>query len=247
MSVSCGYASIDERGLASGGKAGDQSEEVKIGPWYYFGQNVVLRFKSRTLAKKASEVCRKLANNNHVGYDQSQRTTLYEEMKRVGWNPDKIAKDVETDCSAMIAVICNAVGITVSKDIWTGNMKRVMMSTGYFQEFTGSTYCKSDKYCRYGDIILNEQEHVIMALEDGAGTKELDEKNQPKATHSARIRNYNVVDKPSVKGKSVRNIAGGQIVYCYGFYKADGLEWWKISPNKDEYICKGYICQVKKV
>ena len=121
------------------------------------------------------------------------------------------------------------------------------MATGYFEEFTGSTYCKQDKYCRYGDIILNEQTHVIMALEDGPGTKELDKKREPKPTHSAKVRVYNVVDKPSVNGKSVRSIAGGKTVYCYGFYKADGLEWWKVSPTKEEYICKGAICQVKKL
>ena len=37
MSIKCGWASIDERGRASGGKAGDQTGvEVKIGNWYYF-------------------------------------------------------------------------------------------------------------------------------------------------------------------------------------------------------------------
>lgn len=248
MSVLCGYASIDERGMASGGKAGDQTGgEVKTGNWYYFGQTVVIRFKSRSLAKKAADVCKKLANNKHVGYDQSQRTTLFDEMKRVGWKPDKIAKDVETDCSAMIAVICNAVGVNISKNCWTGNLKAALMETGKFETFTGATYCKQDKFLRYGDIILNEEEHVIMALEDGEGTKKVDKDKEEKPSHSARIRHYNVVDKPGVDGKSVGVVAGGQTVYCYGFFKADGLEWWKIHPTQEKYICKGYLCQVKKV
>ena len=52
MSVLCGYASIDERGKISGGKAGDQTgREVKTAPWYSFGQNIVLRFKSREKAR----------------------------------------------------------------------------------------------------------------------------------------------------------------------------------------------------
>lgn len=73
MSVKCGWASIDERGRASGGKAGDQTGvEVKIGNWYYFRQNLILRFKDRSKAKKAAQICRGIANNNNVGYDQNQ-------------------------------------------------------------------------------------------------------------------------------------------------------------------------------
>lgn len=175
MAVLCGWASIDERGRASGGAAGDQTgKEVKTGSWYYFGQNTVLRWKSRTLAKKAANVCKKICNNANVGYDQNQRTSLYYEMKRVGWNPDKIGRKVETDCSAMIAVICTAVGVPISKDVWTGNLRKTLLATGKFTEFTGATYCKSSEYTRYGDIILNPTRHVIMALEDGPGTKQID-------------------------------------------------------------------------
>lgn len=170
MSVKCGWASIDERGRASGGKAGDQTGvEVKIGNWYYFRQNLILRFKDRSKAKKAAQICRGIANNNNVGYDQNQRTTLYAELARVGWNPAKIKKPVETDCSAMIAAIVSAVGIKVSKDLWTGNMRKALLQTGAFYIYMGDAYTKSDRLLMAGDIILNEASHVIMALEDGPG------------------------------------------------------------------------------
>lgn len=198
MAVKCGWASIDERGRARGGVAGQSIKngigtEVKIGNWYYFGQNVVLRFKSRTEAAKAARVCEQLCSNRHVGYDQNQRTTLYDEMKRVKWDPAKIARNCETDCSALIAVILNAIGIKVSKDIWTGNMVKAIMDTGKFSKFTGATYCKKDKYCRYGDIIVNEAGHVIMALEDGEGTKELDK--------TKSVKTINQVAKEVIDGK----------------------------------------------
>lgn len=182
MSVLCGWASQDERGKASGGAAGDQTgREVKTGPWYYFGQEYVLRWKSRELAAKAAKICKAICNNNKVGYDQNQRTTLFKEMARVNWDPAKITKNVETDCSAMIAVICTAVGVPVSKDVWTGNMRSALLATGKFSEFKGSVYCKSSEYTRYGDVILNPRTHVIMALEDGPGTKQIDAaKNTPK-------------------------------------------------------------------
>lgn len=172
MSIKCGWASIDEHGRASGGTAGDQTGlEVKIGSWYYFRQNCILRFKDRSKASKAATICRGIANNNKVGYDQSQRTTLYSELARVGWDPSKITKPVETDCSAMVAAIVNAVGIKVSKDLWTGNMRAALYNTGAFYLYTGAAYTQSDRLLMTGDIILNEASHVIMALEDGADVK----------------------------------------------------------------------------
>lgn len=172
MSVKCGWASIDERGRASGGKAGDQTGvEVKVGNWYYFRQNLILRFNDRSKAKKAAQICRGIANNDRVGYDQNQRTTLYAELALVGWNPAKITKPVETDCSAMIAAIVSAVGIKVSKDLWTGNLRKALLQTGAFHIYMGDAYTKSDRLLMTGDIILNEASHVIMALEDGPGIK----------------------------------------------------------------------------
>ena len=80
--IKCGWASQDERGRASGGKAGDQTgREVKTGSWYNFGQNCVIRFKKADEGRKFARVIKSLCNNDCVGYDQSQRTTLYEELK----------------------------------------------------------------------------------------------------------------------------------------------------------------------
>lgn len=172
MSIQCGWASIGETGHARNNKAGDQTGlEVKIGRWYYFRQDFVLRFKDRSKAKKAAQICRGIANNSNVGYDQEDRTTLYQELARVGWDPARITKPVETDCSAMVAAIVNAVGIKVSKDLWTGNMRAALYGTGAFYLYAGSAYTESDRLLMTGDVILNEASHVIMALEDGPGVK----------------------------------------------------------------------------
>lgn len=169
MAVKCAWASIDERGRASGGAAGDQTGgELKTGPWYYFGQTVVLRFKDASLGAKAANIITKIVNNPKVGYDQYQRTTLFTEMQRVGWNPDKIVNKCETDCSALIAVVLNAIGIKVSKDIWTGNTQSALMATGKFTTLTSASYTKTDLNLRTGDILLNTQRHVIMAVQNGA-------------------------------------------------------------------------------
>jgi hypothetical protein len=170
----CGWASIDEHGHARNGKAGDQTgREVKTGNWYDFGQNVIIRFKDREKAKKAAKICKAICNNKHVGYDQNQRTTLFDTLKKVDWDPSKLTKNVETDCSAMMAVCANAVGIKVSKNWYTGNM--VEYAKDHPKEFKilrDKKYLNSPTYLKTGDMILNTRKHVIMALQDGSGKED---------------------------------------------------------------------------
>jgi len=173
MTIKCGWASIDERGKASGGKAGNQTgKELKIGYWYNFGQDVVIRPKSRDTASKLVKACKSLCQNKNVGYDQLQRTTLYAEVERLDWNYSKLKKKCETDCSALMAVVARCAGIRVNKNIWTGNMVAAFRNTGEFDILTQAKYLTSDKYLRKGDIIVNQSAHVIMALEDGTGSKQ---------------------------------------------------------------------------
>lgn len=176
MSIKCGWASIDERGKIRGGKAGDQTgKEVKLGSWYYFGQTQVIRWKDRTKAKKYAKIIEALCNNPHIGYDQSERTTLYNYLKQHKWESSAVLKNVETDCSE--TVVCG-VNLTLGKSelssaLYTGNLASGLMATGLFNKYTGSKYCKSDAYLMTGDIIIKPNGHVISALADGskAGVK----------------------------------------------------------------------------
>lgn len=158
MGTQCGWASLDENGNISGGSAGDQTgQEVKLGNWYNFGQNTVLRFNDRSVASRAATMMKNICNNNHVGYDQSQRTTLYTQLKNVGWDVSKLTTNCECDCSSLIAVVLNAVGINVSKDIYTGNMVTAIMNTGKFTKLTDSKYTSSDQWLQVGDIMVNPE------------------------------------------------------------------------------------------
>ena len=168
--IKCGWASIDENHHARGGKAGDQTgKEVKVGYWYDFGQNRVIRFKNREKAKKAAKICKEICENNPVGYDQSQRTTLFDALKKLDWDVSKLKKNVECDCSALMAVCCNAVGIKVSKHWYTGNMVACCKDhPNEFEILTKAKYLNEDDYLKTGDMILNTSKHVIMALENGS-------------------------------------------------------------------------------
>ena len=123
-------ARIDERGKASGGKAGDQGNEVNVHSLASSGSWVRILRPPKNAAKMV-KAAYDIAANQHVGYDQSQRTTLYFAAKEKGWDCSKITKDVETDCSAMMAVVSCCGGIMVSKDMYTGNERGVLHNAGY--------------------------------------------------------------------------------------------------------------------
>lgn len=170
--VKCAWAAISEYGSINGKKGDQTGGEVRIGNWYYFGQNVVLRCKNKAKAKKMAENIKAIANNNHVGYGQSDRLTLYNAWRSVGWDhPEKIRTDCNTDCSQLISDVCISVGYDISPTNWTGSLKTALKGTGDFQVLTAAKWLTTSDYCEVGDIILNEASHVIMAIENGPKVK----------------------------------------------------------------------------
>ena len=167
MSVYIGHACIDERGKAKGGAAGDQTgKEVYKRTWYSKPWHTVFRPKSATVAEKIAKAMEQACANNNIGYDQYQRTTLYTLAKAKGWDISKVATKCETDCSALVAVCCNAAGVTVSKDMYTGNETAVLKATGKFTIYTESKYVGGSSYLKRGDILLGTG-HTAIVLSDG--------------------------------------------------------------------------------
>ena len=91
MSVLIGHASIDERGKAYGGAAGDQSgREVCVRSWYARPWTVLLRPTCAATAERMAAFCEGVCRNDNVGYDQYQRNTLRTAAREAGWDPAKI-------------------------------------------------------------------------------------------------------------------------------------------------------------
>lgn len=165
MSVVIGHASIDERGRARGGQAGDQTgREVYTRNWYNHGWNKVIRPKDEKEAAKIAKAMEAACKNNNIGYDQNQRTTLYELAKAKKWDIAAVNKKCETDCSALVAVCVNAAGIPVSGSIYTGNQAAALEKTGHFKILTDAKYTKSDKLLKRGDILLREGSHTAIVV-----------------------------------------------------------------------------------
>ena len=172
MISNCGH---DERGKYTGGQAGDQTgQEWAVIPWYNRPWNVVLRHNDWKVREKIAELAKKAAENNHIGYDQGDRYTFWEDLKAVGYDPSKITRYCETDCSAGVAAIVKAVGYllnvenlkNVSIYCYTGNLKAALKKAG-FEVLNDQKYLTSDKYLLPGDVLLYEGHHTAINLDIG--------------------------------------------------------------------------------
>lgn len=163
--VTLWHAVGDERGKSSGGKAGNQSgQELRLQEWYKRakGWTHILRAKKKSIAKKIAQTIKACVANKHIGYDQGQCTTLYREDLNAQRDIAKIKTDCETDCSALVAVCLNVAGITISKDIYTGNMVEKIMETGFFNDLISAKYTQSPDELPVGDIFVGSSHTAVV-------------------------------------------------------------------------------------
>ena len=170
MAVKIGSARIDENGKAYGGQAGDQTgKEVSTQSWYAHSKGwALLRAKSAEAREKIARCMQAACDNKHIGYDQYQRDSLYNEAKQYGFDVSKVTKNVETDCSALVRVCVNYAGITVGS-FRTTNQPKVLMATEAFDLYTDDDHCKKSANLLRGDILVTKtQGHTVVVLSDGS-------------------------------------------------------------------------------
>ncbi len=238
--IKIGQASRDERMRYSGGIAGDQDgKEVAIREWYNRPWNKVLRCKDSKKAEKIATAMEKACKNDFIGYDQSQRTTLYSLCKSNGWNIEDIKTPCETDCSALVAACVNAAGIKVSGDIYTGNEAKALLQTGEFELLSSPKYLLSDEYLKRGDILLYEFHHTAIALQDGGKAEKTKpaQVEYPLGWNKAESGQWWYADTPQsiiagrwafIEGRwYVFDLKGFMIV---GWFK-QGEDWYYMNPS----------------
>ena len=169
--VYVGSASIDENGKAHGGRAGNQTgRELKRQKWYAHSKGWrVFRAKDAGVAARIAACMAAAIDNRHIGYDQYQRNTLYNEAAKFGFDVRRVTKDVETDCSALVRVCCAWAGVTgLPEGFRTVNEPANLLKTGAFTELVGEKYTKSSDCLRAGDILCTRtQGHTVVVLNDG--------------------------------------------------------------------------------
>lgn len=168
--------SSDERKKYSGGKAGDQTgSEWTIRTWYNRPWSCVLRHPDQTVRQTIAELGIKAANNNNIGYDQGQRDTYWNQLKKCLYDPSNIKTKCEADCSAGVIANTRAAGyilnIPALKNLsasYTGDMKFGFKKAG-FEVLTAKKYLTGYDYLMPGDILLYENHHTATNL--GIGNK----------------------------------------------------------------------------
>ena len=160
------WASIDERGKATGGKPGDQTgREVLVGPYYNFGQDMVIRFKDKKYGRKAGKIAKKLAKCESIGYNQNERHQLPTLASKCEWNYKKLLKalkktKVNCDCSSFASTVINlaygkkVVPISTTATIWN-NCKPT-------KKFEKVSVPKAAKKWHKGDMPVKANNHIII-------------------------------------------------------------------------------------
>ena len=176
MHVKIGSARIDERGRIHGGKAGNQTgKELSIQKWYRHSKGWrVLRCTDSSKAEKIAAAMEAACRNHNIGYDQYKRSTLYNLAKAVGFDPGKVIKPCETDCSALVRVCLAYAGIMTDNFLTTDEAQKIL-ATGYFVELKDGRYTDHSDHLRRGDILVTRTKgHTAVVLNSGdkAGTLE---------------------------------------------------------------------------
>lgn len=154
---------------------GDQNggKEVSTENWYLHSKGwVVLRALDPEAREKIAVAMERACANDNIGYDQSTRNTLYNNVKPYGFDPACTTKKVNTDCSALSRVCVNFAGITVG-DYITSSEAATLMATGAFEKFIDDAHCKSSDRLLRGDILVTKTKgHTVVVLSDGAKAAE---------------------------------------------------------------------------
>ena len=256
--VIVGSARISENnnaGWDGKAKAGDQTgREVSTQEWYKHSKGwVVLRPKDKAVAEMLAYDMEAACSNQNIGYDQSERLTLYNAAKKVGFDCAKVTAKVETDCSALVRVCLAYAGITVGNIRTTGEAEAVM-KTGQFEKLTEAKYTESPDYLKRGDILVTAKVpgHTVIVLSNG-------DKAVKKKVQAARYRDailkgtYIVTTSLNLRygaGTSfevIKVLKPGSKVRCYGWYNlASGKKWLYVADAQDVegYCSSTYLKRV---
>lgn len=175
MGIRIGHASISENGnngRDGRAQAGDQTgKEVCIRSFYKKPWAYLLRCKDANKAEQMAQACEWICNSNLVGYDQSQRLTLHNELNKIHYNYKLLRTKCECDCSSYMTALCEIVGIFPKYNNGnapvTANMVKLFEQTGWFLVITDGI--NDEKNLKRGDILVGPPNtHTVMVLDGGS-------------------------------------------------------------------------------
>lgn len=263
MAVRIGSARIDENGKLSGGKAGDQTgKEVCTQAYYLHSKGWYLyRAKDAAIAERLAKAMLDACNNDNIGYDQGERSTVILQLKRYG-SLKGIATKTEADCSSLVRACCIEAGF----DPGNFNTASEGMALDKTKMFEGRKSVTSTTELFDGDILVTKTKGHTVIVVSGNPRKVSSSIEQDKlSTASGQFkigRNYTLQSdmyvrdsaggkkkpftKLSVNAKSNGYadqdgngiLRKGTVVTCKDIQEKDGGVWIEIPS--------GWICGVGK-
>ena len=176
MAVKIGSARADENGGIKNGKAGDQKsgKEVSTQNWYKHSKGWrVFVCNIPAMRPIMADLMQQACDNNNIGYDQNQRTTLTKYLPGANYIIRKVTTKCETDCSRLVIDIINCAfkQLGIKAEIPNGNtstLPKLLLNSGYFEEWKGDKYTGSSAYLPMGTILNTKTKgHVVMTITDG--------------------------------------------------------------------------------
>jgi len=249
--VKIGHARSSET-KSKNGVAGDQTgNEVCITDWYDGNWKYVFRPNHDTDAKNIVCFVIQCCENDHIGYSQNDRLSLYNAMKKYK-QPILIKEDCNCDCSSLVMSALYYAQIIVDKYMYTGTEKHEIESTGLFTTITDEKVLKNPEYLKLGDILLKDG-HTAVVLSNGS--KIVNSVQKTKSDVECKYKNliYNTVfycttdcnmrEYPSLDGLKMCVLPKGQKVRCYGYYNVDSrnVNWLYVETTLNGIRYYGFV------
>lgn len=168
--VIIGSARHDENGKYSGGSANyNTPDEISTQNFYMHSKGwYILRCKNAAKRQAIADAMQLACDSEYIGYDQSERNTLFTVLRKYNFDFRKLTVYCETDCSALVRVCCAAAGITLP-DFYTGNESQVLTESGYFDRYLFT----DENLLMRGDILVTKTKgHTVVVLTDGENVTE---------------------------------------------------------------------------
>lgn len=146
-------------GVTKARPEGNLDGELNIIPFYGPWERVFRATDSNVAEKIAWIFERAVANGAYIGYGQNNgnypRTGVFDALARMATpDPGEIRVLCNCDCSSLTGAAVYFAGVKDARlrEMWTGTMRQILLSTGEFVEITDRQLLQSAKGARRGDI-----------------------------------------------------------------------------------------------
>lgn len=248
MAVIIGSARIDERGQATGGQAGDQTgREVATESFYMHSLGwYCYRAKDAATANALATAMAQACKNDHIGYDQNQRTGVIAQLAKAG-TLGKIAVNTEADCSSLVRACCIQAGFDPG-NFTTYNEGKALEATGRFEPKFAVT--SASQLCT-GDILVTKKKGHTVIVTQGAARAVEKTSGAPSKTPKwvgvvtaalLNVRTWAGIENPNLK--SYPQLArGNKVDVCDTVKAKDGSDWYyiRIAGKVFGFVSASYI------